>query len=479
MQYRFLIPIIALGLGAPLMAANTPKQPDTPTTPMPNAVEKLAPVATPVTPDYAAAEWVPASPDNWTEANRPAVNEINMILIHDIEGSAAACLSWFQNPQAQATSHYVVDSSTGQVYQMVREHDIAWHAGNWDVNKHSIGIENSGYAYRPGFYTPVGYEALAKLVRDISIRYTIPRDRQHIIGHSEVPDPDRPGQFGGSGGHTDPGPYWDWDSFMTVVKEDAKLVSSDFPKVIHPGELIPVTVKYTNGGDDPWTTGSRQKVDPTAGAVNGVFLGTWAPFRHPSPFFSFRNCVSPVMLAEVPSGETAPGAEAAFSFSILGPRTLGTVREDYRVTSYPPAPKTPTAFGDALSISVEVKPWSLEFAAADAGFTGAGWTADGNTLWRASGPGEPFAWNPAIPISGNWDVFARWPDGRTKTRKATFTIAGAKEPVTVTVDQRKGKGKWIKLGRYAFDNPKAVSVTLTAEGNGRVVADSLKFEGPF
>jgi hypothetical protein len=58
-------------------------------------------------------------------------------------------------------------------------------------------------------------------------------------------------------------------------------------------------------------------------------------------------------------------------------------------------------------------------------------------------------------------------------------VAGVKEPVTVTLDQRKRKGTWVKLGRFAFDDPKTVSVSLNSNGKGRVVADSLKFEGPF
>src|SRR5581483_3287784 len=39
-----------------------------------------------------------------------------------------------------------------------------------------------------------------------------------IIGHSEVPDPNHPGQFGGAGHHTDPGQYWDWTKYMNLVR---------------------------------------------------------------------------------------------------------------------------------------------------------------------------------------------------------------------------------------------------------------------
>ena len=56
-------------------------------------------------------------------------------------------------------------------------------------------------------------------------------DRQHVIGHSEVPDPDNPGLFGGSGHHTDPGPYWDWYTYIGL----AQTYASQLPSPPHLG----------------------------------------------------------------------------------------------------------------------------------------------------------------------------------------------------------------------------------------------------
>lgn len=479
MLFRTFGLVAGLCLAAPLSAQNLPKQPDTRTTPAPNENTTLTEPATPVTPDYPLATWVPANPRNFQQADR-SPDQIDMVIIHDIEGSAEGAVSWFQNAQARATSHYVVDAFTGKVYQMVREKDVAWHAGNGNINRRSVGIENGGYAYRPGFFNTTEYSSLAKLVRDVTTRYKIPRDRTHIIGHNEVPNPNKPGSFGGGSGHTDPGPYWDWDAFMTLVKEDAKLESSTFPTVIHPGELIPVTVNFTNTGDDAWVANNKGAEDPAIAAVGGIYLGTWSPFMHTSPFFSYKYSTSPSMLSSMTSGDTAPGAQGTFSFSILGPKTLGPVSEEYRVTHFPAAPKTPTAFGDTLKVSVTVEPWSMEFPAGDAPFTGKGWNTKGKLLWRTAGEGDPFEWKPALPISGNWDVYARWPQAKARVTDAAYTINGQKEAESATVDQRKGAGGWVKLGRYMIDNPKALSVTLTtASKKGTIVADSLKFEGPF
>ncbi len=169
------------------------------------------------TADYGPAAWVPASSANYTVANRPSDYPIDMIVIHDIEGSYATGISDFQNPAWQASAHYVV-SYTGRVAQMVLERDIAWHAGNWDYNTRSIGIEHEGYAYVPYTYTTAEYQASAHLIASICSRWGVPMDRQHVIGHYQVPDPNHPGEFGGESHHTDPGPYWNWSYYMSLAQ---------------------------------------------------------------------------------------------------------------------------------------------------------------------------------------------------------------------------------------------------------------------
>ncbi|MBI3272783.1 MAG: N-acetylmuramoyl-L-alanine amidase [Planctomycetes bacterium] len=159
-----------------------------------------------------AAAWVPASTANYTahSAGRP----LTYVVIHDIEGSAAGAISWFQNSAASASAHYVIGYD-GALTQMVADKDIAWHAGNWTYNSKSIGIEHAGYASSGG-YTEAEYAKSAALVRWICDTYGIPKDRHHIIGHQEVPDPDGSG-YGGAGHHTDPGPHWNWTHFMALV----------------------------------------------------------------------------------------------------------------------------------------------------------------------------------------------------------------------------------------------------------------------
>lgn len=154
--------------------------------------------------DYAGAAWVAACSSNYSNYSRTAA-DIAYVVIHKIEGSYSGCISWFQNCSAQVSAHYVV-SKNGDVTQMVKEEDIAWHAGNWDYNEASVGIEHEGYTAKDDV-TDAEYRASAELTKDICNRNGIAKTRSYIIGHNEVP----------GATHTDPGPYWDWDYYMQLV----------------------------------------------------------------------------------------------------------------------------------------------------------------------------------------------------------------------------------------------------------------------
>src|SRR5690606_13612290 len=110
------------------------------------------------TADYPAARWVPASSSNYTVANRESDgNSIDYVIIHTTQGSYSGTISWFQNPSSKVSAHYVIRSSDGEITQMVQNKDIAWHAGNWNYNVHSIGIEHEGYVSDPARYTDAMY----------------------------------------------------------------------------------------------------------------------------------------------------------------------------------------------------------------------------------------------------------------------------------------------------------------------------------
>jgi hypothetical protein len=165
--------------------------------------------------DYPRAVWRPAASCNYTNSNREASYDISKIVIHVAEGPYSGTISWFQNCAAGASAHYVV-GRRGTVAQSVRDEDIAWHAGWWQTNKHSIGIEHAGYTNNPNSFTRRMYRASARLSAWCCKKYRIPMDRSHIIGHYQVPGCS--GSGGGAGCHTDPGRYWNWTKYMRLVR---------------------------------------------------------------------------------------------------------------------------------------------------------------------------------------------------------------------------------------------------------------------
>ncbi|MEV6108099.1 N-acetylmuramoyl-L-alanine amidase [Streptomyces sp. NPDC051940] len=173
-----------------------------------------------------ACEWIPApykefrgaggEPDygNHDLARRPLDMRVRYIVIHDTEGGYAGSVQAVQNPEF-VSWQYTIRSRDGHVAQHVPLKAVAWHAGNWHVNSQSIGIEHEARLVSPDtWFTEAMYRSSAKLVRWLAGRYDVPLDRQHIIGHDNVPA-GTPGAV--SGMHTDPGPYWDWAHYFELL----------------------------------------------------------------------------------------------------------------------------------------------------------------------------------------------------------------------------------------------------------------------
>ena len=143
---------------------------------------------------------------------------IDTVVIHVTEGGFDGTLNWFEHG-APASAHYVI-ALDGRICPCVPEEQAAWHAGNKAVNLRSIGIELEGHTET--LHVPAEQMlALGDLVCDIRRRHPdIGLDRDHLIGHCEVPDPTRPGLFGGAGHHIDPGPHFDWTLFLAQLVPD-------------------------------------------------------------------------------------------------------------------------------------------------------------------------------------------------------------------------------------------------------------------
>lgn len=68
--------------------------------------------------------------------------KVNKIIIHYNAGDLTVDGCWQVWQTREASAHYQVESS-GKIGQLVWDSDTAWHAGNWDANLTSIGIEHA------------------------------------------------------------------------------------------------------------------------------------------------------------------------------------------------------------------------------------------------------------------------------------------------------------------------------------------------
>ena len=161
--------------------------------------------------------------------------KIIAIVNHITAGLMPGTLSWMQNPSAKASAHYLV-TKKGEIYQMVKDEDTAYHAGevqnpSWSVydgsnpNNYTLGIEHE--ALSGDVITEAQYQATLWLHGQLVKKYTIPVDRDHIIGHYRIDSVNR---------KNDPGVGFPWDRLFKDLASDSVQIS--IGKVIIAGLLI-------------------------------------------------------------------------------------------------------------------------------------------------------------------------------------------------------------------------------------------------
>jgi len=123
------------------------------------------------------------------------------------------------------------------VYQMVRNADIAHHAGNFSYNETSIGIEHVRKAGSAQRVTEMQYRASAALVRWLSTQYDVqlvlpidiapanPASGSGIIPHRSVPDPTNPLVGGGLGHSTCPTKF-NFDYYQELLADGSGQASA-------------------------------------------------------------------------------------------------------------------------------------------------------------------------------------------------------------------------------------------------------------
>jgi hypothetical protein len=123
-------------------------------------------------------------PRNWTSGR--SGRQVEMVIVHTYDGSGKSLFNWFSRESTKASAHYAIFLD-GDIEHLVEEADTAWHAGVWDINCKSIGIEHQDLK-RPedSVRTPELYESSAQLIADIYRRHGLPfNDMGRIKPHRE------------------------------------------------------------------------------------------------------------------------------------------------------------------------------------------------------------------------------------------------------------------------------------------------------
>ncbi len=190
--------------------------------------------------------------DEYNYGPNPRSRSYDYIVIHamlgSFEGTKAHFRTYHPNPDDRASAHYLIGQH-GELLQMVRVSDVAFHAANrgcgcrgmsasgcrgtrptgeeWRAgpcNCQSIGIELEDKGKYPGdepWVTEELYQKTAELVRGLCDSYNIPKvfvgERTNwtrgILGHEHVPNR--------TPGKEDPGRHFDWAKFMNMVNPSA------------------------------------------------------------------------------------------------------------------------------------------------------------------------------------------------------------------------------------------------------------------
>ena len=119
-------------------------------------------------------------------------SQIKFVIIHYTGmQSEIESIQRLKNPKFKVSCHYLIDRK-GKITRMVKDLNIAWHAGKskWkkfvNLNNNSLGIElvNRGHQFGYQNYSLKQISSLIKLCKNLKKRYFI--KKENFLGHSDI-----------------------------------------------------------------------------------------------------------------------------------------------------------------------------------------------------------------------------------------------------------------------------------------------------
>lgn len=125
-------------------------------------------------------------------------SKIEYIIVHYVGNpntSALANRNYFENlritKKLQASAHYVIGLN-GEIIQCIPDNEVAFHSGNYNMNRKSIGIENCHPDWS-GKFNDTTYNSLLELCVELCRKYNLTADK--VIRHYDVTGKDCPRYF--------------------------------------------------------------------------------------------------------------------------------------------------------------------------------------------------------------------------------------------------------------------------------------------
>tara|TARA_E500000178_G_scaffold162312_1_gene161856 strand:+ start:1498 stop:2205 length:708 start_codon:yes stop_codon:yes gene_type:complete len=129
--------------------------------------------------------------NNRSKKNR-LKNQIKFVIIHYTGmQSEIESIKRLKNPKSKVSCHYLINRK-GEIIQMVKDENVAWHAGKskWknfiNLNNNSLGIElvNKGHQFGYQNFSKKQISSLIGLCRSLKKKYSI--KNENFLGHSDI-----------------------------------------------------------------------------------------------------------------------------------------------------------------------------------------------------------------------------------------------------------------------------------------------------
>lgn len=236
----------------------------------------------------------------YTRAADAPGRTLEHVVIHhwgDLGQKHEDVVDFFVNGPGKTSAHFVV--SAGKVTCLVSPADVAWHAGVWEENLRSIGIECHPEA------TPQDYQEVANLVSWLRARYQKPLP---LHAHREFHATACPG-------------IWDLNRLDTLARATGGAVSPQ-GGVVKPSPTprpkpvpVPSKARTYPDSDIHWVVGKGDTLGKIAAYYNGPTVAQIAAYNRINP-----NVLTPGQKVWIPG---------PLVWNIEGPDTVRSVARYY------------------------------------------------------------------------------------------------------------------------------------------------------